>query len=84
MSNIKLKDEELDRLKTIQDKIQYISLELGQIELSKISLNKKKENTLKFLSEIENDEKSFIEDMEKTYGVGRINVKTGEFILNEE
>ena len=77
---IKLTQEELNKLsefKKINDDLIWL---LGQTE-SDILLLESKKNKIKekvLLSVI--DQNKFADELNKKYGVGRINVETGEFI----
>ena len=55
-----LEKEELKKLKSIQTETQAIILELGEIEMMKIQLEKRKNNAESFLEELEKSEKDFI------------------------
>jgi len=78
--SIKLTQEELNKLsefKKINDDLIWL---LGQTE-SDILLLESKKNKIKekvLLSVI--DQNKFADELNKKYGVGRINVETGEFI----
>ena len=78
--SIKLTQEELNKLsefKKINDDLIWL---LGQTE-SDILLLESKKNKIKekvLLSVI--DQNKFTDELNKKYGVGRINVETGEFI----
>ena len=78
--SIKLTQEELNKLsefKKINDDLIWL---LGQTE-SDILLLESKKNKIKekvLLSVI--DQNKFADELNKKYGVGRINIETGEFI----
>tara|TARA_R110000868_G_scaffold46_3_gene607 strand:+ start:10310 stop:10582 length:273 start_codon:yes stop_codon:yes gene_type:complete len=76
----KLSQEELQQIDTIQKKSQALISELGQIELSKIQLNVRRENAEEFLKELEQEEKVLVVTLVEFYGKGSINLEKGEFI----
>lgn len=80
MESKKLSQEELQQINTIQKKSQALISELGQIELSKIQLNARRENAEEFLKELRQEEKAVAEALEAAYGKGSIDLEKGEFI----
>ena len=84
METKKLLQEELQQIKTIQEKTQSVILELGQIELVKIELEDRVENAKAFLKQLREEEKTLAEFLESTYGKGSISLEEGEFIPFEE
>ena len=80
METKKLSQEELQQINTIQKKSQALVSELGQIELSKIQLNVRRENAEEFLKELEQEEKVLAVTLEEVYGKGSIDLEKGEFI----
>lgn len=73
-----LTQEELQTLKSIQQSTQAIVLELGEIEMIKIQLENRSENTKQFLIDISNQEKEFTDSIFQKYGKSSINPETGE------
>jgi hypothetical protein len=59
-------------------------MELGKIELSKLSLDKKKDQVISMLPELEKDENLLMEILKSKYGNGTIDLETGEFVKQEE
>ena len=57
MESQKLSQEVLDQIKQLQEKNQAVVLELGQIELLKISLKEKKVTIEQFLTELRAEKK---------------------------
>ena len=73
-----LEKEELKKLKSIQTETQAIILELGEIEMMKIQLEKRKNNAKSFLEELEKREKDFTDSIFQKYGKINLNPETGE------
>jgi hypothetical protein len=84
MESQKLSQEVLDQIKQLQEKNQAVVLELGQIELLKISLKEKKVTIEQFLTELRAEEKTLGEFLEKEYGSGTIDIAEGLFIPTEQ
>lgn len=80
MENKKLTQEELQQIADIQNKYQVLSQELGNIELQKIALEARRQAAEQFLAELQTQEKEVAQAIEKEYGKGNIDLKTGEFI----
>ena len=73
-----LEKEELKKLKSIQSEPQAIILELGEVEMMKIQLEKRKNNAKSFLEELEKREKNFTDSIFQKYGKINLNPETGE------
>ena len=80
MANQKLTEEELKGLSELQQKNAALVSELGQIELSNIALEERRENAEKFLADLREEEQTLAKALEDKYGVGSIDLKEGEFI----
>ena len=83
MEPIKLSQEVIDQIKSIQQKNQAVEIELGQIELIKLAIKQRRLNTEQFLTELKDEEKTLAEFLEKEYGKGTINIEEGIFIPNK-
>jgi hypothetical protein len=75
-----LTSEELETLKNIQQNTQDIMLELGEIEIVKIQLENRYDNTKQFLTELLIKEKEFTSSIFEKYGKSSIDPNTGEII----
>ena len=73
-----LEKEELKKLKSIQTETQAIILELGEVEMMKIQIEKRKNNAKSFLEELEKREKNFTDSIFQKYGKINLNPETGE------
>ena len=87
---IKFTSEELEKIKNIQN--QYIDIQnaFGQVSLSRLRLQeqiqlldeKDEENKQKF-SDVQKNEKQFLDEITKKYGDGSLNPDTGVFTPNK-
>ena len=75
-----LTEEEKSTLKEIQQKTQYLILELGEIELIKIQLENRTQSAKSKLTEISNLEQSNNKTLFEKYGNISISVENWEII----
>ena len=73
-----LTQDELQTLKTLQSETQTLILELGEIELTKIQLEKRYEGAKTFLNELGVKEQEFTQSVFEKYGKVSINPSTGD------
>jgi ribosome-binding ATPase YchF (GTP1/OBG family) len=73
-----LTQEELQTLKTLQGETQALVVELGEIELTKIQLEKRHEGAKTFLSELGVKEQEFTQAVFEKYGKVSIDPSTGD------
>ena len=74
-----INEEEKKILKEIQSQTQSLVLELGEIEMIKIQLEKRYKQAKDFLSDVEKKEKEFTESIFKKYRKINLNPKSGDF-----
>ena len=79
----KLTDKELQQISDLQTKKESLLLELGQIELIKLDVDGRRKNAEQYLTQLQEEEKTLADWIEKQYGTGRINLETGEFIAEQ-
>ena len=83
LSNIKLdiqQDlEEINKIESLQQELNQVTFQLGQLEISKIRLKKSEEQLLDILNEVEKKEKDLASELNKKYGRGTLDTKTGNF-----
>jgi hypothetical protein len=79
MSN-KLSKEEVSLLNSYQAKNNEIIFGLGNIELNKMIQNEQKEELFKNFKELQKEQNTTAKELEKKYGSGNIDLKTGEII----
>ena len=84
METKKLQTQELQPIKALQEKSQSLVIELGQIELIKISLEERTQNAKAFLKEVKEEEKTLAEFLEEIYGKGSVDLDKGEFVPFEQ
>jgi len=80
MANKKLKKEEIDKIVNIESRIQAVQVELGQVELVKLDLKKRRDNAINYLEDTRRAERELVSSLEEAYGKGSINLQKGEFI----
>tara|TARA_R110001592_G_scaffold96806_1_gene277676 strand:- start:470 stop:730 length:261 start_codon:yes stop_codon:yes gene_type:complete len=76
----KFTKEELQEIKTLQENLNTLSFQFGQLQISKIKL-KEQEDYLKnqFLS-LNKEETNVAQKLTDKYGKGNLDLETGEFI----
>ena len=73
-----IEKEELEKLNQIQTKTKQLVLELGEIEMIKISLDKRREQAETFLIDLTNEEKELTNSIFDKYGKVNLDPKSGE------
>jgi hypothetical protein len=79
MESINLTIEELDQIKAIQENYTQLTTSFGQIEIAQEALTSQKEALKKALATFKEQEMEFGKALQEKYGVGTINLETGEF-----
>tara|TARA_R100000700_G_C3106049_1_gene101054 strand:+ start:349 stop:624 length:276 start_codon:yes stop_codon:yes gene_type:complete len=87
---IKFTEDEMKKIKKFQESYVTIQQNLGQISIAELKLNQQLkalgeseiELKNKFV-EVQQDEKSFIEEITKKYGDGTLDPNSGTFIPNK-
>ena len=88
--SVTFSEDELNKLKEIQEKYASIQIKFGQIGFAKIRI----ENEIAIVNKSENEakeefatnqktEEEFIKEITKKYGEGMLDPNTGKFILNK-
>ena len=75
----KFTPEEINKIESLQQELNQVTFQLGQLEISKIKLKQSENQLLNFLTEIEKKEKNLASELNKKYGKGTLDTKTGEF-----
>jgi hypothetical protein len=75
-----LTQEELQVLNSIQEETQALIYELGEIELIKLQLDERKNQSKNMLDELRIKEQTFNQDIITKYGKVNINTNTGEIL----
>jgi hypothetical protein len=79
METIKLTQEEIDSLKSIQEANNNLMVSFGQLEMTFQSLKLQKESLVGTLASLKNKETEIGTQLQEKYGNGNINIETGEF-----
>lgn len=79
----KLSEKELQGLREIQEKNNNIVMSLGQLEVNKVILDNQKTSLLEQLSGLQESQNTLAEELQEKYGVGNINIESGEFTAVE-
>ena len=85
-SEVVVPEEEIQEIKSLQEKYQGIALQLGQIALQRNQLNKELDNIesneqklLVTYDEARELEQEIIKKMTEKYGIGNLDVESGKF-----
>jgi len=88
-SEVKFSEEEIKEIKNIQDEYYKTQNQFGQLAVSKIrleeqtkALDKLQDDTKKAFTELQNNERKFLDEITKKYGEGTLNPETGVFTQN--
>ena len=86
----KFTEEELKQVKEIQDKYFDIQNQFGLASITKLrlekqfdNLHKQEQDLAKSFTEIQENERKFLDEITKKYGQGTLNPETGEFVPNK-
>jgi hypothetical protein len=75
----KFTKEELDKLKTLQTKIDTLTVRFGSLNIAKIKLEKQESLLISELSNLQQEETKTATELTTKYGKGSLNTDTGEF-----
>jgi hypothetical protein len=79
MTISKLSEQEIQDLKEFQIKNNQIAMSLGQIEIQKVILENQKDELVNKLAELQETQTKLGKELQDKYGIGSINIETGEF-----
>jgi hypothetical protein len=89
MSTIKFTEEELDNIKAIQEEYSTVGIQLVQLKLARKSseeyiaaLQQEEERIAEQIDGINKREKELTESLNDKYGIGSLDMTTGEFTPN--
>ena len=89
MNKVKITDQEMQSIKTIQDEYTQVGVQLVQIKLARKSsedylqkLTEQEESLNSSIQDINEREKKLADNLNETYGVGSLDMNTGEFTPN--
>ena len=78
--NKKLEKQEVEDLKTLRQQNQSVILELGNLELTQIKLDQRKDEIIDLLDQLQQKEKELSANLYEKYGDGSIDLDKEEFI----
>jgi len=84
MEKKELSKEDKDKIVNLRKKFAEINRQIGDIELAKINLKKRKDFFVDEYLKGQKEEIDLSEHLKKTYGEGTINLDTDEFIPKEK
>jgi hypothetical protein len=84
MEPIKLTEEELENLVSLQRKSAGVTQEFGNLEIMKLQLDARREELVSFYGQLKEDERTFGKELSEKYGDGTINIEKGEFVPTGE
>ena len=84
MANQKLLQEEIEQIQDVQNRMQAVKTELGQLALAKIDLKNRKTNVENYLVETQEIEATLVKELEDKYGRGSIDLQKGEFVPEKQ
>tara|TARA_Y100001963_G_C6513512_1_gene323208 strand:- start:233 stop:538 length:306 start_codon:yes stop_codon:yes gene_type:complete len=82
--SIKFSEEEIKQLQSLQNSYQQITFSMGQISLSKVSLDNREKAVLQALDNVRKEEAELAKSLTEKYGKGTLNIESGEFTPTEE
>jgi hypothetical protein len=74
-----LKEQEIAEFKLLQEKINQVIYNMGEVAVEKQILKEKEERVMDTFNKVRKEESNFMKKMERNYGSGIINPETGEF-----
>lgn len=80
MSNIKLSEIEINQLNDIKNTRNSCIMEFGNISIIRKQLEDRETAALARWNSIQTSERTLAKSLENKYGVGTVNIETGEFI----
>ena len=79
----KIPDEKIKQLTGLRDKYFELMTKIGDADIQIYNLNTIKDELFNEYKKIQQEEKVVIDDIGKKYGFGKINLKTGEIIIEK-
>lgn len=76
----KLSEQEIETLKSFQQKTQGVILDLGKIELQLKDLTEVKKQVMEVMDQLVKDQNEFFREIEATYGKGQIDLENYAFV----
>ena len=89
-SEVVVPEEEVNQIKTLQEKYQTLALQLGQASIQRTQLNRELENVETneqklhvAYDECREEEQNLVKSMTEKYGIGNLDIETGKFTPQE-
>lgn len=82
MANKKLTQEEIRQLDNLQQQKTNMLVQLGNMEVTMMKLQKEKEKGLEAIKELEQSEQFYYKVLQEKYGQGRLDLQANEFIAD--
>ena len=76
---IKLLDEEIEILKSIDKSSKMVTEEFGKITISELELERRKERAEEYYFKLKTRESEVAKELEKKYGKGTVDIVSGVF-----
>ena len=76
----KFTQEELKELQDLQEKLNTLSFQFGQIQISKIKIQNQEDYLKNQLASLTTEENEVAKKLTDKYGKGNLDLETGEFI----
>ena len=83
-------EEEVNQIKTLQEKYQTLALQLGQASIQRSQLTKELDNIESneqklhvAYDECREEEQNLVKSMTEKYGIGNLDIETGKFTPQE-
>ena len=80
MENTKLTVEEVEKLTKIQQDNAAVANELGNLEITKLQIEARKNEVVDYFNKLKEEEQAFGKELSEKYGNGSIDLEKGEFI----
>lgn len=77
---VSLSEQEIETLKSFQQKTQGVILDLGKIELQLKDLTEVKKQVMEVMDQLVRDQNEFFREIEETYGKGQIDLENYAFV----
>lgn len=84
MEKIKLNEEQIKKLEEFKQMNQALSFEIGQLTRQQWSIEAAIDDLKKSLKNTSQEEKELMDELQKEYGNGSLNLETYEFTAEEE
>tara|TARA_Y100000592_G_C5439980_1_gene302826 strand:- start:690 stop:968 length:279 start_codon:yes stop_codon:yes gene_type:complete len=79
VTNIKFTDDELSKLKDIQNRYQELVYNLGKVRAQQIDLQIRESAITNDVKELKKEEQTVAAELNTKYGPGSLDIQTGEF-----